>query len=194
MTDSVDLVPIGAWYGTGKRTGWFGGFLLACYDEDGECFQAMTKVYPSHRWFTLHHFFPLTRQHKSLSFYILSIAGCHRSQRRRFGGTSCVLLWTHFACATSILLDFTCNEAPWRVAWRCSSVGSEGGRFDDPSSIHCSIRESRSESWRQLAFSSVPTYSHWQTSWGSYHPRTSCRALFQADTLQHGTWFWQRGR
>eukprot|EP00727_Mastigamoeba_balamuthi_P001338 m51a1_g11200 putative dna ligase 1-like (970) ;mRNA; r:15615-19317 len=44
MTDSVDLVPIAAWFGTGKRTGWYGAYLIACYDDDGECYQAMTKV------------------------------------------------------------------------------------------------------------------------------------------------------
>ena len=44
MTDSVDLVPIAAWYGAGKRTGWYGGFLLACYDDDTEAFQSITKV------------------------------------------------------------------------------------------------------------------------------------------------------
>ncbi|KAH3732720.1 DNA ligase I [Pelomyxa schiedti] len=44
MTDSVDLVPIAAFYGLGKRTGVYGAYLLACYDPDTEQFQAMTKV------------------------------------------------------------------------------------------------------------------------------------------------------
>lgn len=44
MTDSVDLVPIGAWKGVGKRAGWYGAYLLACYDDDTETFQAITKV------------------------------------------------------------------------------------------------------------------------------------------------------
>jgi DNA ligase-1 len=44
LTDSFDLVPIGAFYGKGKRTGNFGAFLLACYDPENEQFQSVCKV------------------------------------------------------------------------------------------------------------------------------------------------------
>lgn len=44
LGDSVDLVVIGADYGQGKRAGWFGSFLLACWNDDLECFQTVCKV------------------------------------------------------------------------------------------------------------------------------------------------------
>ena len=44
MGDSLDLVVVGADYGVGKRTGTFGYFLLACYNEDMECLQTVCKV------------------------------------------------------------------------------------------------------------------------------------------------------
>lgn len=44
MTDSLDLVPIAAYKGKGKRSGVYGAYLLAAYDDDEEVFQAITKV------------------------------------------------------------------------------------------------------------------------------------------------------
>jgi len=44
LGDSVDLCVVGADYGAGKRAGWFGSFLMACWNDDLGCFQTVCKV------------------------------------------------------------------------------------------------------------------------------------------------------
>lgn len=43
MTDTVDLVVVGAFHGRGKRVGAYGALLLATYNADSDTFETVTK-------------------------------------------------------------------------------------------------------------------------------------------------------
>jgi DNA ligase-1 len=43
MTDTVDLVIVGAFHGRGKRAGTYGALLLAAYNQDTDTFETVTK-------------------------------------------------------------------------------------------------------------------------------------------------------
>eukprot|EP01084_Bolivina_argentea_P091004 163885_1 len=42
--DTLDLVVMGAFHGTGKRTGTFGSYLVGCYDDNDDVYQSVSKV------------------------------------------------------------------------------------------------------------------------------------------------------
>jgi len=44
MTDTVDLVVVGAFAGRGKRAGRYGTLLLAAYDKEADLFRTVCKV------------------------------------------------------------------------------------------------------------------------------------------------------
>ena len=44
MTDTFDLVIVGAFYGRGKRSGTYGALLCACYNEKDDTFETVTKL------------------------------------------------------------------------------------------------------------------------------------------------------
>ena len=43
MTDTVDLVVVGAFHGRGKRVGTYGALLLATYNDESDTFETVTK-------------------------------------------------------------------------------------------------------------------------------------------------------
>jgi DNA ligase-1 len=43
MGDSLDLVPIGAWWGLGRKAGWYSPILLALYNPETGALEAVCK-------------------------------------------------------------------------------------------------------------------------------------------------------
>lgn len=42
--DSLDLVVLGAYYGRGKRTSWYGAFLLACWNPKTQKYETVCNI------------------------------------------------------------------------------------------------------------------------------------------------------
>ncbi|ORX36503.1 ATP-dependent DNA ligase [Kockovaella imperatae] len=45
LGDSLDLVPIGAWWGQGRKAGWWSPILLACHNAESGALEAVCKCF-----------------------------------------------------------------------------------------------------------------------------------------------------
>ena len=50
MRDTLDLIPIAAFYGKGNRTGFFGSFLMASYNDNIKQFESICKLGTGFTW------------------------------------------------------------------------------------------------------------------------------------------------
>jgi DNA ligase-1 len=44
LVDTVDLVVVGAFAGRGRRKGWYGALLMACYNDEMDTFESVCKL------------------------------------------------------------------------------------------------------------------------------------------------------
>lgn len=44
LVDTMDLVAVGAFYGRGRRAGWYGALLMAAYDPDTDTYASVCKL------------------------------------------------------------------------------------------------------------------------------------------------------
>jgi DNA ligase 1 len=64
MTDTVDLVVVGAFHGRGKRAGAYGALLVATYNKKEDVFETVTKLGTGFTDKDLAHFPELLRKHE----------------------------------------------------------------------------------------------------------------------------------
>jgi ATP-dependent DNA ligase I len=43
LSDTMDVRPIGAWWGNGRKAGWYSPFLLAIYNEESESWESLCR-------------------------------------------------------------------------------------------------------------------------------------------------------
>lgn len=44
LADTIDAVPIGGWYGNGRKVGWFSPILVGVYDPETETYQSLCRI------------------------------------------------------------------------------------------------------------------------------------------------------
>ena len=44
LRDTLDLIPIGAYFGKGNRTGFYGSYLMAAFNPANNTFESVCKV------------------------------------------------------------------------------------------------------------------------------------------------------
>ena len=44
LADTIDVVPIAAWHGSGRKAGWLSPYLCAVYNEETEEYEGLCKV------------------------------------------------------------------------------------------------------------------------------------------------------
>jgi len=83
MRDTIDLVPIGGYYGKGLRTGLFGSYLMAAYNTNSRRFETVCKLgtgFSKEQLQSLHHRVkPLDEQ--SADRVASEIYSCHNSMK-----------------------------------------------------------------------------------------------------------------
>ncbi|KCV68015.1 DNA ligase 1 [Fonticula alba] len=108
--DSVDLAVIGGYLGRGKRAGRFGGYLLACWDEDMETWQSVCKIGTGFSDEQLEAFSQALRPHiipRPPSYYDVSGSGADSSTQLAGGSTG---IWPDVWFEPSQLWEVKCAD------------------------------------------------------------------------------------
>jgi ATP-dependent DNA ligase len=73
LGDTLDMVPVGAWHGNGRKAGWWSPVLLAVQDPSNRCLVAVCKCMSGESSDILRRFCNFLNRHWPQGFRIHSI-------------------------------------------------------------------------------------------------------------------------